>query len=72
MRDLATYDRNIQTATAAKIMPNNMLSFRALSGVLKYSAILSPINAQIENAIKLLMVKTVVIKITVTTHPPSD
>jgi hypothetical protein len=30
------------------------------------------ITAQIENAIRLLMVKTVVIKMTVTPHPPSD
>lgn len=66
------YERNIQTATAARIIPNIMLSIRALSGVLKHPAILPPIHAHIENAIRLLMVKTVVIKQTVTNHPLSD
>jgi len=49
-----------------------MFNLWALSGVLKYPAILSPINAQIENANRLLKVNMVVISITSGSLPESD
>jgi hypothetical protein len=70
--DKATYDWTIQTATAASTTPNIVFGFRVLSGGLKYPVILSPINAQIENAIRLLTVNAVVTKETVHTQPVSD
>ena len=47
--DKDTYDRNIQTATAAKTAPKIMFRIRGLSGVVKYLMIVRPTTAQSEN-----------------------
>jgi hypothetical protein len=56
-------------------MPPSLLAPRTETQVNNNTTCTQPgaqITAQIENAIRLLMVKTVVIKMTVTPHPPSD
>ncbi len=64
IRAQRTYETSIHIATAANTVPNNKLSFRELSGDLKKLAIRSPTNVQIKKAIRLLSVKTVVIRMT--------
>ena len=70
--DKDTYDRNIQTATAAKTAPKIVFSIRALSGVVKYLMIVRPTTAQSENAIRLFRVKTAAIRNMVVGHPLCD
>lgn len=64
VRAKRTYETSIHIATAANTVPNNKLSLRELSGDLKKLAIRSPTNVQIKKAIRLLSVKTVVIRMT--------
>ena len=70
--DKDTYDRDIQTATAAKTAPKIMFRIRALSGVVKYLMIVRPTTAQSENAIRLFRVKTAAIRNMVVGHPLCD
>ena len=67
-----TYENSLQIATAANIVPNIKLSFRALSGDLKSPAIVSPTNVQIEKASRLFRVNTVVISNTEVNMPEFD